>query len=150
MHVPRRTGTLLVFAGSIGLATSFFVCMCLHQVLAAVRDWHCTYESCTVPAAWTVDRTRDVLLLTLGVLRSVLQLRAGSCMQQAGFDRRGPLVAYLGVAALDTALLCYLGELPTWTLVLAGAWPLFVFAITRSSSVRPLVWEPMLPAARLL
>ena len=148
---PRRTGTLLLYAGSVGLATTFLVCLGLNEILASIRGWHCTYESCTVPATWTWERTRDVMLLFLGGVRSALQIRAGLHMQWEGFDRKGPLVQYLAVAALDTVLLAYLGELPAWTLALAGGWPLFIFALTRTSSVRPLVWEPMqLPRAQLL
>ena len=149
--VPRRTGMLLVYAGAVGLFVTFMTCVCLHHVLAATRGWHCTDESCTVPAGWTFERTRDVLLLSLGALRSALQIFAGLQMQRVGFDRRGPLVAYLVVALFDCVFLWHLGELPAWTLALAAGWPLFVYAITRSSSVRPLVWEPiMLPRAQLL
>ena len=149
---PRRTGTLLVYAGSVGLAITFLVCLYLNEILGATRGWHCDHQhACTVPGAWTWERTRDVLLLWFGGVRSALQIRAGLHMQWDGFDRKSPLVLYLAVAAIDTAFLAYLGELPMWTLALAGGWPLFVYALTRSSTVRPHVWEPMsLPRAQLL
>jgi hypothetical protein len=151
MDVPRRTGALLVYAGSVGLATTFLVSLYLNDVLAATRGWHCGYESCTVPATWTWERTRDVLLIWLGGLRSALQIRAGLHMQWEGFDRRGPLLAYFTVAGFDCLFLMYLGELPSWTIALAVCWPVFVYALTRVSSVRSLVWEPItLPRARLL
>ena len=151
MDVPRRTGALLVYAGSVGLATTFLLCLYLNDILAATRGWHCSYESCTVPTSWTWERTRDVLLLWFGGLRSALQIRAGLNMQWDSFDRRGPLITYLTVAGFDCLFLLYLGELPSWTLALAVGWPMFVYALTRASSVRALVWEPSrLPRAQLL
>jgi hypothetical protein len=151
MDVPKRTGTLLVYAGAIGLATTFLLCVFLHDVLHALRGWHCTGRTCTVPANWSIEQTRDVFLLSFGVLRSVFQIRAGLHMQVAGFDRRLPLVMYLVVAALDCAFLAALGEVPTWALALSAGWPIAVYALTRSSTVRPLVWDAMrLPSARLL
>jgi hypothetical protein len=151
MDAPRRTGTLLVYAGAVGLATTFLVCLYLHEVLAEIRGWHCSSESCTVPATWTWERSWDVLLLWFGGLRSALQIRAGLHMQWEGFDRRGPLVAYLVVAAIDSVLLLGLGELPQGTLMLVVGWPVFVYGLTRSSSLRHVIWEPMkLPMARLL
>ena len=149
---PRRTGTLLVYAGYVGLATTVLVCLCLQDVFAATRGWHCAYDyACTLPSTWTWERTRDVLVLWFGGVRSVLQIRAGRHMRRDGFDRKSPLVQYLAVAAIDTIVLAYLGELPVWTLVLAGAWPLFIYGLTRSSSVRAHVWEPIsLPRAQLL
>ena len=151
MDVPRRTGALLVYAGSVGLATTFLLCLYLNDILAATRGWHCTYEECTVPATWTWERTRDVLLLWLGGLRSALQIRAGLHMQWEGFDPRRPLIAYLTIAGFDCLFLAYVREVPSWALALAVAWPLFVYALTRVASVRALVWEPMrLPRAQLL
>lgn len=151
MDVPRRTGVLLVYAGCVGLATTFLLCIDLDEILAGTRGWHCQYESCSVPATWSWERTRDVLLLWFGGLRSALQLRAGLHLQWAGFERRGPLLAYLVVAAFDTLFLASLGELPAWTLALAAGWPVFVFALTRTASVRPLVWDEVgLPRAQLL
>ena len=152
MDVPRRTGSLLVYAGSVGLATTFLLCLYLNEILAATRGWHCGSESCTVPATWTWERTRDVLLLWFGGLRSALQIRAGLHMQCESLDRRRPLIAYLAVAGFDCVFLASLGELPSWVLVLAVGWPLVVYALTRaSSSVRALVWEPMtLRRAQLL
>ena len=153
MDVPRRTGVLLVYAGSVGLATTFLLCLYLNDVLAATRGWHCgsEYGSCTVPISWTWERTRDVLILWFGGLRSALQIRAGLHMQWEGFDRRRPLLAYLTVAGFDCLFLASLGELPSWVLALAVGWPMFVYALTRAASVRPLVWEPtQLPRAQLL
>ena len=141
MTVPRKTGTLLVYAGSIGLATTFLVCVYLHDVLRLLRGWHCGGGSCNVPLQWTLDQSRDVFLLWFGGLRSVLQIRAGLHLQQEGLARRGPLVTYLVVAALDFAFLSSLGELPGWTLMLVGGWPLFVYALTRSQALRSLVWD---------
>lgn len=138
--MPRRTGTLLVYAGSVGLATTFLVCVYLHEIVGAIRGWHCG-ATCNVPTAWSLDQTRDVFVLWFGGLRSILQIRAGLYLQAENFDRRGPLVTYLTVAALDCALLASLGNVPAWALALATAWPLFVYALTRSASVRPLVWE---------
>lgn len=148
---PRRTGTLLVYAGYVGLATTFLVCLSLSRIFESTRGWHCGYpDACTVPVFWTWERTRDVLVLWFGGVRSVLQIRAGRHMRD-GFDRKSPLVQYLAVAAIDTLVLAYLGEFPVWTLVLAGGWPLFIYGLTRSSSVRAHVWEPMsLPRAQLL
>jgi len=149
MGAPRRTGTLLVYAGSVGLATTFLLCVYLHDVLRAIRGWHCGYDSCTVPITWTFEQTRDVLVLWFGGLRSVLQIRAGLHLQAVGFDHRSPLVTYLVIAALDCVLLWSL-DLPAWTLALSAGWPLFVYALSRSSTVRPLVWEPAgLPKAHL-
>ena len=151
MDVPRRTGTLLVYAGAIGLATTFLVCVFLNDVLLGLRGWHCGGRGCTVPGEWTFEQTRDVLVLWLGGVRSVLQIRAGLHMQDDRLDRRLPLVAYLVVAAIDSVILAAIGELPAWTLTLAAGWPLAVYALTRSSSVRPLVWDSIrLPSARLL
>ena len=151
MSVPRRTGALLVYAGSVGLATTFLLCVYLHEVLHALRGWSCGSGSCTVPMTWSLDQTRDVFVLWFGGLRSILQIRAGLHLQQDGLDRRAPLVAYLIVALLDCVLLAGLGEVPAWALTLAAAWPLFVYALTRSTSVRRLVWEPTtLPRAHLL
>lgn len=150
MDVPRRTGTLLVYAGAIGLATTFLVCVFLQDILHALRGWKCG-RTCTVPGAWSLEQTRDVLVLWLGGVRSVLQIRAGLHMQDDRLDRRLPLVTYLVVAALDSAFLASQGDLPAWALAVAAGWPLAVFALTRSASVRPLVWEPIrLPSARLL
>jgi hypothetical protein len=142
---------LLVYAGAIGLATTFLVCVYLHEVLSALRGWHCGYDTCTIPTAWSLDQTRDVLLLWFGGLRSILQIRAGLHLQAEGFDGRRPVVTYLVVAAIDCAMLAALGEIPVWALALAAGWPLFVFALTRTASVRALVWErATLPNARLL
>ncbi len=151
VRVPRRTGTLLVYAGSVGLAATFLACVYLHDILHALRGWYCTSRACTVPAEWTFQQTRDVCLLWLGGLRSVLQIRAGMCMQHDASDRRRALVAYLAVAALDCVLLAAVHELPAWTLAMLAGWPLLVFGLTRSSTVRPLVWEPIeLPTARVV
>jgi hypothetical protein len=150
MDVPRRTGTLLVYSGAIGLATTFLVCVFLNDVLGALRGWRCG-SSCTVPWKWGNQQTSDVLVLWLGGVRSVLQIRAGLHMQDARLDRRLPLITYLVVSALDCGFLATLGEVPAWALALAAGWPLAVYALTRSPSVRPLVWEPIsLPSARLL
>ena len=150
MDVPRRTGTLLVYAGAIGLATTFLVCVFLHDVLDALRGWHCG-ASCTVPGKWGSQQTIDVLVLWLGGVRSMLQIRAGLHMQDARLECRVPLVAYLVVAAIDCVVLAAIGEAPTWALALAAGWPLAVYALTRSASVRRHVWEPIrLPSARLL
>ena len=149
--MPRRTGALLVYAGAIGLATTFLICVYLHEVMHAIRGWQCSQTDCSIPGTWSFEQTRDGALLWLGGLRSVLQIRAGLYLQQDAFERRGPLVTYLVVAAIDCVLLASLGQLPAWTLALAAGWPLLVIALTRSSSVRPLVWEPLrLPRARLL
>lgn len=142
MH--RKTGSVLVYAGSIGLATTFLVCVYLHDVLRLVRGWHCGGGHCNVPASWTIEQTRDVLLLWLGGLRSVLQIRAGLHLQQDE-HARGPLAMYLVVAALDFVLLAAFGELPNVVLGLVGCWPLFVFALTRSQAGL----EP-LPRARVV
>lgn len=151
MGIPRRTGTLLVYAGSVGLATTFLLCVYLHDVLRAVRGWQCTYDHCTVALSWSWQQSADVLVLWFGGLRSVLQIRAGLHMQQAGFDHKRPLVAYLVVALVDCVFLASLGALPAWALALTIGWPLFVYALSRSSTVRPLVWEPItLPRAHLL
>lgn len=151
MDVPRRTGTLLVYAGSVGLAATFLVCVYLYDILHAIRGWHCAFEDCSVPAAWTIDQTRDTFLLWLGGLRSVLQIRAGMSMHHSALDRRAPLVQYLVVAAIDTVLLVGLGQLPAWVIACVAGWPMLVLALTRSASVRPLVWERLtIPAARLV
>ena len=150
MDVPRRTGTLLVYAGAIGLASTFLACVFLADILRALRGWHCG-SSCTVPGSWTSQQTLDVIVLWLGGVRSVLQIRAGLHMQDERLDRRLPLVAYLVVAALDCVILAAVGELPAWALALAAGWPLAVYALTRSATVRPLVWDAIrLPSARLL
>ena len=141
----RRTGTLLVYAGSVGLATTFLLCVYLQEALRALRGWHCDYEACTIPAAWSLEQTRDMLVLWFGGLRSVMQIRAGLWLQQPGFVRRGPVNAYLAIAAIDCVLLALL-PLPDWTFALAASWPLFVYALTRSVAVEPL----QLPRARLL
>ena len=151
MAVPRRTGTLLVYAGSIGLGATFLVCVYLNEVLYVLRNWHCSSSSCTVPAAWTLDQTRDTFLLWFGGLRSVLQIRAGMRMHHPDVERRSALLAYLVVAALDCVLLAALGELPTWVVAILAGWPLAVFALTRTPSVRPHVWEPLrIPHARIV
>lgn len=151
MGVARRTGTLLVYAGSVGLATTFLLCVYLHEVLGALRGWHCGRETCTVPTVWSLAQTCDVFLLWFGGLRSILQIRAGLHLQAEGFDARRPLLAYLAIAALDCVMLASLGEIPAWALALVTGWPLFVFALTRIGAVRVLVWERQtLPHARLL
>jgi hypothetical protein len=151
MGVPRRTGTLLAYAGSIGLATTFLLCVYLHEVLGSLRGWHCGYTTCNVPTVWSLAQTRDVLVLWFGGLRSILQIRAGLYLQEQSFDGRGPLVTYLVVAAIDCVMLASLGEIPVSALALAAGWPLFVFALTRTGSVRALVWErTTLPRARVL
>lgn len=151
MDVPRRTGTLLVFAGTIGLATTFLVCVFLHDVLAALRGWRCHYGECSVPAAWGSEQSFDVLVLWFGGLRSVLQIRAGIVLQEPVIaDRRGPLVAYLVVATIDCALLVVLA-VPSSLVALAAGWPLAIYALTRTTSLRALVWETLrLPRARVV
>lgn len=124
--------------------------MYLGELLHALRGWHCTTDVCNLPAAWQLEQTRDVVLLWFGGLRSVLQIHAGLRLQ-SNSDRKGPLTAYLVVAAVDCAALAAVVALPVWVLVLVAGWPLFVYAITRTAAVRPLVWEPLgLPRARLL
>jgi hypothetical protein len=152
MDVPRRTAKLLVYAGSIGLAITFLVCVFLSDVMHALRGWHCGRD-CTLPAVWSFEQSRDVFVLWLGGVRSVLQIRAGLRLQVGHHERRGPLGAYLAVAVIECAILAAIGDLPPWALALDAGWPLAVFAITRSPSVRPLVWDwpsIQLPSARLL
>ena len=149
--VPRRTGTLLVYAGSIGLATTFLVCVFFNDVMHALRGWACDGHGCTVPAQWAFEQSHDVFVLWFGGLRSVLQIRAGVHMQASGFNRRLPLVAYLVVAALDCTILGVIGELPAWTMVMTMGWPIVVYTITRTDAVRSLVWDPaQIPTARVV
>jgi hypothetical protein len=148
----RRTGTLLVYAGSIGLVTTLMCCVDLHEILRALRGWNCGRESCTLPTEWSFQQTRDVFMLWFGGLRSVLQIRAGLHMQQPTIEPRRAFVAYLVVAALDSLALASLNELPAWTLGLVVGWPIFVYALTRTAGTRAVVWDSrlVLPRARVI